>query len=72
MILIHMCDSFGLVPPPDLVPNSDAELRAADAQRPRDYRNAVDRAGAGVDVRVVIALVIIGAVVVWFLAATRS
>jgi hypothetical protein len=48
----------------DFVPD---ELRAADAQQPGEYRNPMDRAGAGVDVREVIAIIIVVGLVVWFL-----
>jgi hypothetical protein len=51
------------------VANPDAELRAADAQRPDDYR-AVDRAGAGVSIRVVLVVVVV-ALVVWLLTTFR-
>ena len=65
-----MADSFG-GSPDYLPPHLEAELRAADAQRPTDYRNAVDRAGAGVDLRVVIAIVVTVGAVVLFLVTVR-
>ena len=37
----------------DHIPDPAAELRAADAQRPMEYRNATDRMGASVSVRTV-------------------
>jgi hypothetical protein len=53
------------------VAHPDAELRAADAQRPGDYRNAADRAGAGVRLRVVITTIVAIAVIVWLLTTFR-
>lgn len=53
------------------VSHPDAELRAADAQRPDDYRNVVDRAGAGVSIRVVLVIVGVVALVVWLLTTLR-
>jgi hypothetical protein len=70
-ILTAMSGDFGGGSELGPVAHPEAELRAADAQRPQEYRNAVDRAGAGVDPRVVVAIVVIVALVVWLLTTLR-
>lgn len=64
-----MTGDFGIGDRSGPVAHPDAELRAADAQRPADYRSAVDRAAAGVSLRVVGVVILAIAFIAWLLTS---
>jgi hypothetical protein len=63
---------FGVGDSSTPVAHPDAVLRAADANRPMDYRNATDRAGAGVSLRVVALIVAVVVLLAWILTTYRA